>query len=177
MAVIAYLGLGSNLGDRLINLQSACGILGRQMFLPALSRVYETAPWGYTEQPAFLNQVVQVETDLAPLELLACVKQVEVNMGRLPMFRYGPRLIDIDLLFYGDQVVQLPELSVPHPRLHERAFVLAPLAELAPELRHPLLGVTVAELLAQVDQSGVGVFSETDKTATNKETGSAPLGS
>ena len=122
------------------------------------SRIYETAPWGYTRQPAFLNQVIEAHTDLAPLDLLSYIKSIEVNLGRTPTFRYGPRLIDIDIIFYGDQVMDLPGLVIPHPLLEQRPFVLVPLAELAPQLHHPVNGQTMQTLVSRIDTTGVEVY-------------------
>lgn len=153
--MIIYLGLGANLGDRPANLLTATAALLPQVRVLRLSAVYETEPWGYPDQPAFLNQVIEAETELPPLELLAYLKQIEVTLGRQPSFQYGPRLIDLDILLYGDQVVELPELAIPHPHLAERAFVLVPLAELAPNLRHPRTGITVLEMSKAVNSSGV----------------------
>ena len=153
-----YLSLGTNLGDRMANLSRARASLAPQVHVKAASPIYETAPWGYLEQPTFLNQVVQVETGLAPLELLAYIKGIEGRMGRAPTFEYGPRLIDLDILFYDDRVIHLPGLEVPHPRLAERAFVLAPLADLAPDLRHPVSGLTVSEMLAAAGRQGIEIY-------------------
>jgi 2-amino-4-hydroxy-6-hydroxymethyldihydropteridine diphosphokinase len=153
--MLVYLSLGSNLGDRLQNLRGAQAALSPQVQVLRASQVYETLPWGFSDQPPFLNLVLEARTTLAPLALLAHVKSIEARLGRIPTFRYGPRLIDIDILFYGDQVIELPNLRVPHPRLAERAFVLVPLAELAPDLPHPLFGLTIRQLAAQVDASGV----------------------
>lgn len=150
-----YIALGSNLGDRRGNLAAARSALAPQVRLTRESPVYETEPWGYTEQEKFLNQVVEGETELSPEELLVSLKQVEVQLGREPTFRYGPRRIDLDILFYDDRIVSLPNLQIPHPRVAERAFVLVPLADLAPDLPHPLTGETVAEMLSAVDRSGV----------------------
>jgi 2-amino-4-hydroxy-6-hydroxymethyldihydropteridine diphosphokinase len=152
---MVFLGLGTNLGDRRANLTSALAALAPQVRVTRCSSLYETPPWGYTAQPAFLNQVLAGETHLPPVELLAFLKQIEVEIGRTPSFRYGPRLIDIDILYYDSQVLDLPGLSIPHPRLPERAFMLVPLAEIAPALRHPRTGLTSLELLAQVDPTGV----------------------
>jgi len=119
------------------------------------SPIYRTAPWGYRDQPDFLNQVVGGVTGLEPLALLAHLKGIERALGRRTTFRYGPRVIDLDLLLYDDLVLTVPGLSIPHPHLHERAFVLVPLVDLAPELRHPSLDKTMRELLAQVETAGV----------------------
>jgi 2-amino-4-hydroxy-6-hydroxymethyldihydropteridine diphosphokinase len=162
-----YLGIGSNLGHREENLAQAIRRLGEPsppagagLALPLLrplraSSIYETAPWGYADQPAFLNCVVEAETDLAPLALLALGQQVERELGRQPTFRYGPRLVDVDILLYGDLVLDLPDLQIPHPRMTQRAFVLVPLAELAPQLvypaLHPALRLTIAELARRVE--------------------------
>jgi 2-amino-4-hydroxy-6-hydroxymethyldihydropteridine diphosphokinase len=112
--------------------------------------VYETPPWGDLDQPAFLNLVARSQTALGPAALLARCKEVEREVGRTATRRWGPRVVDVDILAYGDAVIDLPDLQVPHPRLHERGFVLVPLADLAPEWRHPLLGKTAVELLAEL---------------------------
>ena len=153
--MIIYLGLGTNLGDRPANLLAATAALLPQVRALRLSKVYETEPWGYHDQPAFLNHVIEAETELPPLELLAYLKQIEFSLGRQPSFQYGPRLIDLDIIFYGDQVVELPGLTIQHPHLAERAFVLVPLAELAPNMRHPSSGRTVLEMVKAVGSSGV----------------------
>lgn len=150
-----YLALGSNLGDRRANLQAAVAALPPAVVVRRCSPIYETPPWGVTEQPAFLNMTVEAETGLSPVELLAYLKRLESELGRRPAIRYGPRLIDLDLLFYDDLVLDSPSLVLPHPRLHERAFVLVPLADLAPDLLHPRLGQTVRQLLAAVDTTGI----------------------
>ena len=154
-----YLALGANLGDRLANLRAVIQGLAPAVRVTRESPVYETPPWGLTDQPAFLNMVVEGETELAPAALLEYLKLLETRLGRQPAVRYGPRLIDLDILFYDDLVLEGPPLVIPHPRLGERAFVLVPLADLAPDLRHPALGASVRELLAGVDASGIRLYN------------------
>ena len=153
-SVTAYLGLGSNLGDRLRNLADALELLDRPLEGVSVSRasgIYETEPWGLARQPKFLNCAVEVTTALPPLGLLQKAKEVEAAIGRKPGPRYGPRVADVDILLYGDLTVEEPDLQIPHPRLHLRAFVLVPLAELAPALKHPLLADTVGGLAERTE--------------------------
>ena len=149
--VAIYLALGSNLGDRMSNLTSAIERLSQKITIKKLSSIYETEPVYYKEQPLYLNAVLSAVTELAPFELLRFVKSIESGLGRQPGFRNAPRTIDIDILFYGDQAIETSELTIPHPRLVERAFVLVPLAEIAPRLVHPVLQKRVSELLAVVE--------------------------
>ena len=153
-----YLSLGSNLGDRAENLRAAVEALAPEIRVIKKSSIYETPPWGVREQPPFLNQVLLTESNLPPRALLRFLKEREKILGRVPSFRYGPRLIDIDILFYDDLLLESPTLTLPHPRIPERAFVLVPLVELAPNLRHPALGKTMQELLAPLDTRGIHPF-------------------
>ena len=150
-----YLGLGSNLGNRKCNLEEAIRQIGEYATVKKLSSTYETEPWGLKNQPKFLNQVIFVESTLGPNELLSHLKKIEQKMGRKKSVRFGPRLIDVDILFFDDLMMNTPELTIPHPRLRERAFVLVPLAEIAPMLVHPLYHKTIKVLLQDVDQSSV----------------------
>ncbi len=150
-----YLALGSNVGNRAANLKAAIAALPPQMEVNAKSRVYETPPWGYTNQEKFLNQVVKAQTYLEPEPLLKHLKRLEVALGRVPTFQYGPRLIDIDMLFYDDLVFASPALVIPHPRLQERGFVLLPLMDIAPDLMHPVRNQTIRQLIAYCDVSGI----------------------
>ena len=144
-----YIGFGSNLGNRLNNCRNAIGALGALPLCSLLktSSFYETSPVGLVEQPAFINGVVLLETSEDAHWLFRQMLEIENIYGRIRTLKWGPRSIDLDLLFFDDQIINSPELSVPHPFLHERRFVLEPLNEVAPSLRHPSLGKRVADLL------------------------------
>ncbi len=146
-----YLALGSNLGDRERNLEEGRQRIAAFVSLTRVSSIYETEPVGVKDQPWFLNQVLAGATLLSPVDLLRRVKKIETEMGRTEGIRFGPRPIDIDILFY-DRLIELsPVLTIPHPRLHERAFVLTPLAEIAPELIHPRLRLPIRTLLERLE--------------------------
>lgn len=149
------LGIGSNIGDGPANIAKALAMLGKNgaVEITAVSSIYRTAPWGYVAQPPFANACALGRTRLAPARLLAAVKEVEVDMGRTATIRWGPRLIDIDILFYGDAPVSTPDLVLPHRELFNRAFVLVPLAEIAPDLR--LAGRSVAEAAQSLAGQGI----------------------
>jgi 2-amino-4-hydroxy-6-hydroxymethyldihydropteridine diphosphokinase len=151
-----HIGLGSNLGDREHNLLDAIDALRRidNARVTACSSLYDTAPVG-PAQPRFLNAVVELECELSPQALLGILKQIERELGRVPGDEWGPRKIDLDILLWGDQIVADPMLQVPHVFLHERRFALEPLAELAPDARHPVLEVSVREMLEQVGTQDV----------------------
>lgn len=153
----AYLGLGSNLGNRRRNLITAAALLAeRAGDVLALSSFYETEPWGFVSENRFLNAALALETSLSPFDLLRLTQTIEREMGRAAKSAQGiyhDRLIDIDLLLYGDEVVRSAELEIPHPHLHERRFVLEPLREIAPFLRHPLLGKNMEELFRDFTKS------------------------
>jgi 2-amino-4-hydroxy-6-hydroxymethyldihydropteridine diphosphokinase len=155
-----YLSLGSNLGKRAANLKEAISSLPPQMEIKARSKVYETPPWGYTDQPNFLNQVVKVNTYVEPEPLLKHLKRLEVALGRKESFQYGPRLIDIDILFYDTLVLETPVLVLPHPQVHKRGFVLLPMMDIAPDLVHPVLEKSIRELTALCDLGGIEVYKK-----------------
>ncbi|SMG51213.1 GTP cyclohydrolase MptA [Dethiosulfovibrio salsuginis] len=150
-----FLALGANLGDRQGNILQALQYLQAKLEVVKVSSFYETDPVGYLDQPRFLNAVCEVETDLSPHDLLRLAKWVEQRMGRTVTFRNGPRPIDVDVVLYGDTVMDEQDLTIPHPRMAERAFVLVPLAEIAPDVVDPRSRLTVSELAQSVDRSGV----------------------
>jgi 2-amino-4-hydroxy-6-hydroxymethyldihydropteridine diphosphokinase len=156
---IVYLALGSNLGNRLINIKQAVSALSPQMDVQAKSYVYETPPWGYEDQRRFLNQVIKAKTYREPERLIKHIKRLEVTLGRKDSFQNGPRLIDIDILFYDDLKLNTGSLDIPHPRLHDRGFVLLPLMDIVPDLVHPVNQKSVREMVALSDVQGIEKFA------------------
>ncbi len=150
-----YLALGSNLGNRLDTIESALKLINERIDNLELSSVYETEPWGVTKQPEFLNLCISGTTNMDPDELLRFVKDIEIKLGRKHRHKWGPREIDIDILFCGDKIIQKADLSIPHPYLQDRAFVLVPLNDIAPNFIHPVIGKSIKDLLMVVDKSGV----------------------
>lgn len=156
MGELAHLSLGSNLADRAGQLRQALKALGqlRQTVVTRVSRLYESEPLGELNQPAFLNMAAEIKTGLAPLELLNAAKEIERELGREDGPRWGPRLIDIDIILWGDTVIDDDVLTIPHAQYRQRAFVLAPLCEIAPDARDPLTTQTVRQLLDSLDTEG-----------------------
>lgn len=156
-----YLGLGSNLGDRKANLEKALQLLGERLQIDQVSSLYETEPVGHAEQPMFFNAVCRAETGLGPLQLLSLIKGIEATLGRVPSFANSPRSIDVDILFYNDLCMETADLTIPHPKIKERAFVLIPLLEIAPQLVHPVSGESIKDLANAIQgQEGVEKIGE-----------------
>ena len=152
-----FIGIGSNLGDREGNLSEAIRLAedGKGLSVVRVSSFYESEAWGVARQPRFVNAVFEARTVLGPRELLGYLKGIEAKMGRLPTERWGPRLIDMDIIFYGDRVIKEADFEVPHPRAQERSFVMAPLSEIAPDLVHPVLRLKVSEIARRIDKTGL----------------------
>ena len=170
MRQTVYLSLGSNVGDRAKNLQDAIAALADSgVAVQKVSSIYETEPVDLSEQPWFLNCVVEAQTELAPLDLLRTLRAIETTMGSKKLVAKGPRLIDLDILLYAKEMIGTPELRIPHPRMHLRRFVLVPLAEIAPRIRHPRTGQYAAEMLAgTIDKSQVRIFVAGQQTGHSR---------
>lgn len=146
----AYLGLGSNLGNRIKNLGIAIEEISQIAEVSKKSSIYETQPVGLKDQPDFLNMAIEIKTDKSPKELLIKLLEIEHKMGRVREIENGPRKIDIDILLYGDQVINEKNIQIPHPKMHEREFVLEPLEEIAPTIKHPIMKMTIKQLLNEL---------------------------
>ncbi len=145
-----YIGIGSNLGSREHNCKTAIRhLIDNGIKVLKLSSMIETEPWGVKDQPKFINMAIQMETDLKPGELLLLLKKIERDIGRTPGKHWGPRVIDLDILLYDDLVIKTPDLEIPHPGIADRYFALKPLAEIAPELIHPVIKKSIKELLSE----------------------------
>ncbi len=168
-----YLGLGSNVGDRKQNLDRAISFLSERLNVEKVSSVYDTAPEINPDQPRFLNMVVLVRTTLDPIVLLSLLKGIESKLGRVPSTPYSPRPMDIDILFYAKEILDSPTLTIPHPHIQERAFVLVPLNEIAPDLKHPVNEKTVNQMLADLKSGvqGVLIFPSPPETKPDKTSG------
>ncbi len=148
----AYIGIGSNLGERQKNCEQAVEFLQHKgITVKRRSSLYETKPWGVENQPSFLNMAIEIETDLSPGELLKLLKNIEAEIGREKSYHWGPRIIDLDILLYDDIVVNEDSLIIPHPYIHRRDFVLRPLYEIAPDIKHPVLKLSIKELLRNLN--------------------------
>lgn len=159
-----YISIGSNMGDRAANLRQAMALLDKNVGkIVKKSHVYETQPWGEPNQESFLNQVVMANTTLDPRDLLEQITKIERELGRVRKLKWGPRTIDIDILFYGKRLIRDKGLEIPHPELHKRAFVLVPLMEIAPELEHPLFNKQIDELYMECDDPSEVVMLEGGK--------------
>lgn len=152
-----FIAIGSNLGDREENLKEAIRLAeaGGGLSVVRVSSFYESEPWGVTEQPRFVNAVFEARTSLSARGLLRYLKEIEKKMGRAPAEKWGPRLIDMDIIFYGNMVIKEDDFEVPHPRAHERSFVMIPLVEIAPDVAHPVLRRTASEIADGLDRTGL----------------------
>jgi len=151
---VAYIGIGSNIGKREENCLHAIELLQRRgIIVKKRSAMYETEPWGIKEQPRFINMAVEIETRLEPKDLLGVFKEIEKGMGRKESVRWGPRIIDLDILLFEDMVLKEEDLEIPHPLMHERDFVLRPLCEIAPDRVHPLLKMRICDLMQRLVKS------------------------
>lgn len=165
---VVYIGLGSNLGDRLAHLRNAVNAVKHLGDSIAVSSLYESEPFGVgdDQQPMYLNMVLSIRTDLAPQHLLSELLKIELLNGRVRHRRYESRTLDLDILMYGNEVMNNPELVIPHPRMHERAFVMLPLAEIAPDSKHPIMGLTMSRISEGLADQGVRSVGRIDDLAS-----------
>ena len=166
--VEAYIALGSNIGDREANIKKAVDLLKEKTKIVKTSALYETKPMYIEEQGWFLNSTAKIDTQLTLRELLFFLKNIEQKLGRKPVERNGPRIIDLDILFYGTQVVNEKDLQIPHPKMDERAFVLVPLAEIAPSLIHPISKKTIVQLLSELDYDKSEIRAQKNKARADE---------
>lgn len=171
-----YLGLGSNLGDREANLRRGIAFISRRLGDVQVSSIYETPPIGFSRQPGFFNAACLLRTRADPFEVMHSAREIEAQIGRHRTFVNAPRTLDVDILLFGRLVMETPPLSAPHPRLAERAFALAPLAEIAPDLVHPVLGLTVSELLSRLSGSPLRLVSPAREWRQSLRDGGSMLG-
>lgn len=159
---VAYISLGSNMGDKVESLKQAVALLQSHdsIVVTKVSSIYDTDPVGYEEQDVFMNIVVEVETSLTALELLFACQEIEAELKRVRIIRWGPRTMDLDIILYGQDIIETEKLVVPHPRMHERGFVLVPLVEIAPNVIQPVKKCSINELLEQVGGEGVRLFNK-----------------
>jgi len=155
---MVFIALGSNIGNRARALNEASDLMPPDIIPISFSKVYETPPWGYEDQPPFLNQVIKARTHLSPIAVLKRLKEIEQALGRQPIFRYGPRLIDLDILFYDDLKYKSEKLTIPHPEIANRAFVLVPLMEIAPNYIHPVIHKKIVDMAAQIEVNSIIEF-------------------
>ncbi|MCK5237120.1 MAG: 2-amino-4-hydroxy-6-hydroxymethyldihydropteridine diphosphokinase [Deltaproteobacteria bacterium] len=157
MSEVAYIAIGSNEGDALKNCKRAIEKLNNtdDIKVTKVSSFYKTEPWGVTEQEEFINSAARIETTLTPEDLLEVCRSIEESLGRARQVKWGPRIIDLDIIFFGDRVISGSDLKVPHPHLKERAFVLKPLMDIAPEKIHPVTGATVTQMAEAIGDEGI----------------------
>lgn len=166
-----YIALGSNMGDRLNYLEKAlsCFKQYHQLELKKASSVYETPPWGKTDQSPFLNCVLEIDTSFTPQMLLETLREIERQLGRERKEKWGPRTIDLDILLYGDEIINTTDLTIPHPRMSQRAFVMIPLIEIAPDLIHPVFKKTMKELADLLPKENMPVFGQLKYSASKNK--------
>ncbi|WGS66107.1 2-amino-4-hydroxy-6-hydroxymethyldihydropteridine diphosphokinase [Marinitoga aeolica] len=153
--MLSAIALGSNVGNRLNNIKRAIELLSKYVEIIKISNIYETEPWGYTEQDTFLNACVLINTELEPYELLKICKNIEKDLKRKQRFKWGPREIDLDIIYYGDLVLEKDDLNIPHKHMFERDFVIVPLNDISPDWKHPIFNKTIKERYDEIDKSKI----------------------
>ncbi len=157
---IVYLAIGTNMGNRMVNIRSAIDQLKHQFSIVSTSSVYETPPWGFTEQQQFLNMALSIECNMHPVKLLIVLKKIETELGREKTFQWGPRLIDIDIIYYGEKIYELQNLNIPHKEMHKRGFVMVPISEIAPDFIHPIIRKKNRVICDGLDTEGIIKYHE-----------------